>query len=375
MAFSAADANFMRRALALARQGMGSVSPNPPVGCVLVKNGMIIGEGWHRCHGGPHAEIEALSAAGEAAQGATAYVTLMPCAHYGKTPPCTQALIRAGVSRVVAAVADPNPLSGDGAAELRQAGVEVACGLCANEAVYLMRGFFKHCATGMPFVTWKYAMSLDGRVATFQGQSRWLSGEESRQRVQQMRREHDVVFVGVGTVIADDPRLNVREPASSQPRRAIADTLCRTPLTARIFKEKGGEIIILCTDAAAADRRLALEKRGARVVCLEAKDGKVDLRAGLKTLANLGARLVLCEAGPHLAASLVAEGLVDEVVAFVAPCLLGGAAAPPPLAGNGAATLSQAWRLRGLEIERVGEDVCMRGRLGEWRWGSLIQPC
>ncbi len=368
MAFSAGDIDFMRRALALAGRGLGNVSPNPPVGCVIVKGERIVGEGWHSFYGGPHAEIAALNAAGDAARGATVYVTLMPCAHCGKTPPCTQALIRAGVARVVAAVEDPNPISGNGAAELRQAGVSVVHGLLAEAAAYLMRGFFKHCATGLPFVTWKYAMSLDGRVATAKRQSKWLSGEVSRRQVQQMRREHDAILVGVGTILADDPRLNVRELPGAKPLRIIADSLCRTPATAKIFAEEGGEIVILCTAAAPAARREMLEKKGARVFCLPAKNGMVELNAAMKTLADLGVRMVFCEAGPRLAAGLLAESLIDEVVAFVAPCLVGGESAPAPIAGEGAATLGQAWHLHDLASERLGDDFCLRGRLGEWRW-------
>jgi len=362
------DARHMQRAVELARRGLGCVSPNPPVGCVIARGEMILGEGWHEAYGGPHAEVHALEKAGPAAAGATVYVTLMPCAHHGKTPPCTEALIRARVGRVVAAVDDPNPESGDGGAILRRAGIPVDVGLGAHEAAYTVRGFLKHVATGLPFVCLKYAMSLDGKIATRTGDSRWISGEEARAEVQQLRTEHDAILVGAGTVRVDDPRLTVRAGAQPQPRRVIVDSQCRLSPDARIFQEGTGEIVILTTREALVEAIHPLEAAGATVIRVDTRHGRVDLAEGLRALAALGVRLVLCEGGAMLAGSLLEETLVDELVVYIAPKLLGGQDAPSAVHGTGLGSVAEAWQMHDWVWRPVGPDLCVRGRVGDWSW-------
>ncbi|MFH0911447.1 MAG: bifunctional diaminohydroxyphosphoribosylaminopyrimidine deaminase/5-amino-6-(5-phosphoribosylamino)uracil reductase RibD [Planctomycetota bacterium] len=368
MRFSESDRARMRTALELARKGLGAASPNPAVGCVIVKHGRVAGEGFTQAFGGPHAEPVALLAAGETARGATAYVTLMPCAHRGKTGPCTDALIQAGVVRVVAAVEDPDPVSLDGASVLRAAGVAVETGLLADEALSVIDGFVKHLRTGLPVVRLKFAMTLDGKTATRAGESRWISSPEAREQVQILRAESDAALVGAGTVLLDNPRLNVRDASRWQPRRVVADSRCRTPLDARLFSEPGGEVVILTTASSPPESRKALEGAGARVLVVPEKRGRVDLTEGLKALAGLGVRSVLCEGGGTLAGALFDAGLVDEVIVYVAPKILGGEDAPSPVEGEGFARMADALLLTHVVTERVGPDLCLRGRVGEWGW-------
>jgi diaminohydroxyphosphoribosylaminopyrimidine deaminase/5-amino-6-(5-phosphoribosylamino)uracil reductase len=368
----------MLRAVALARRGLGAVSPNPPVGCVIARGETVLAEGWHARFGGLHAEAAALEAAGERARGATAYVTLMPCAHHGKTPPCADALLRAGVSRVVVACADPNPLSAGGAERLRAGGVRVETGCRAREAALVMRGFLKHARTGRPLLTLKMAATLDGKTATPSGESAWISSPESRTRVQAMRAASDAVLVGVGTVLRDDPRLTLRPcpPRRGQPLRAILDSFARTPPDARLFREPGGEVLILTTQAAPAGRRAALESAGARVLPVEtaeevgggASSPRADPAAALRALAEQGAREVLSEGGATVAGALFDAGLIDEIALFVAPKLLGGAGSAPILAGTGIDRMADAVVLHDLAAEPSGPDLLLRARVGDWSW-------
>ncbi len=365
--FSERDRAHMARAIELAHSARGPASPNPAVGCVLVRDGRAVAEAATEPYGGAHAEAAALRRAGEAAQGATAYVSLMPCAHRGKTPPCAQALAAAGVSRVVAAVADPHPVSLDGAAVLRAAGVDVDVGCLEARALEAVAGYVKHLRTGLPLVRLKYAMTLDGKLATRTGHSAWISGPAARAEVQDLRAHHDAVLVGVGTVLADDPRLNVRDAQRWQPRRVIADSSCRTPTRARLFAEPGGPVVVLATGRALASRRAALRAAGAELVCVS-HGPRLDLRKAFAALGDLGVREVLCEGGAQLAGALFDAGLVDEVIAYVAPKLVGGAHAPPPVAGRGVAAMSEALDLWNVRVRRVAEDVCVRGRVGDWAW-------
>lgn len=368
------DREFMARALELARRGRGRTSPNPAVGCVLAADGRIVGEGWHRRCGGPHAEAEALAAAGAAARGATAYVTLMPCNHHGKTPPCTEALLRAGVKRVVAALADPNPVSSGGTERLRAAGVAVDLlprdAAQAREAAYLMRGFLKELATGLPFLKLKMAMTLDGRTATRSGDSRWISSAESRQTVQAMRAESDAVLVGIGTARADDPRLNVRDPALPQPRRVIVDPRLELSPEARLFREPGGPVIVVTAAETNPGQTKLLEQAGASVLKAGRQDDckRVDLAGALAALAALGVREALCEGGAGLAGGLFDAGLIDEVAFFVAPKLAGGAKAPGLLHGTGVETISNCAAVRGLAAAPSGADLLLTGKVGDWSW-------
>lgn len=355
----------MRRALALARRAEGWTSPNPMVGAVLVKDGRVVGEGYHRRAGTPHAEAHALARAGEAARGATLYVNLEPCSHYGRTPPCADALIRAGVARVVAAMQDPNPrVAGRGLARLREAGVQVEVGLLEREARRLNEAFCKHVTTGLPFTVLKTAMSLDGKIATRTGHSRWITGEAARAEAHRLRHRADAVLVGVGTVLADDPRLTVRLPGGpwKNPWRVVVDSFLRTPPGAAMLQEEG-RTIIATTAAAPARARAALQEAGAEVWLLPGKD-RVDLPALWRRLGEEGVTHLLVEGGGEINAALLAAGLVDKVVAFVAPRIVGGQAAPGPVGGAGAATMEEALELADLSVRRVGRDVMLSGYLG-----------
>lgn len=382
--FEPVDHAHMRRAVALARRGQGPASPNPSVGCVVADRERVVGEGWTQAFGGAHAERIALEAAGGEARGATLYVTLAPCAHHGKTPPCTDAILEAGIARAVIALEDPDPVSLDGAAILRDGGVAVETGLGAAEALAGLAGFLKHQALGRPLVRYKYAMSLDGRIATRTGDSRWISAEAARAEVQAMRAESDAILVGAQTARADNPRLNVRlardaieEPAPAwQPRRVVVDARCAVSPAARLFREAGGPVVILTTSTASREKRQALGEAGAKVlVCEQAGTGdapRVDLKAGLHGLAELGVRTCLCEGGGELAAGLLEAGLLDEIVAYVAPVLIGGRAAVGPLGGEGIARMAEAMRLDGFTAEPVGADVRLTARVGDWSWAEAL---
>lgn len=362
----------MRLAIELAGRGRGFVSPNPPVGCVIASGVDVLGVGYHEKCGEAHAEVNALAAAGERAAGATAYVTLMPCSHTGRTPPCTEALLNAGIARVVVAVDDPNPVSGDGAAVLREAGVDVRVGCLAAEAAIPMRGFLKHCATGLPFVSLKYAMTLDGRTATHTGDSRWISCEESRALVQEMRSVSDAVLVGIGTVLADDPLLTVRDHEVRQPRRVVFDSTGRLPLSSRLLTEPGGEVIVLLGEGASEDAADALQMAGAHVLRVPAvPDGeydRIDLHSALKALADLGIREALCEGGATFGGALLAQGLVDQMDVFVAPKLIGGNSVTSPQSSPGIDHMSDAWPVYDMTVVRSGVDFHIRGRVGAWHW-------
>lgn len=325
--FTPEDHLHMARALQLAARGLYSTSPNPRVGCVIVSNGKIIGEGWHQKAGEPHAEIHALLQAGMAAQGATAYVSLEPCAHHGRTPPCADALIGAGVARVVAAAQDPNPnVSGQGLARIKAAGIEAQCGLLEPEARALNAGFFKRMVYGHPLLRIKTASSLDGRTALSSGESKWITGDAARADVHRLRARSCAILTGIGTVLADNPQLNVRGvDTARQPVKVIVDSSLRTPPDAAILQ--GAKTLVACA-APDAKKAAALEAAGAEILCLPGSDGKVDLHALLSRLAQKGVNELMTEAGPRLNGALIAAGLADEWVQYLAPCLLGAAARP-----------------------------------------------
>lgn len=321
-AFDAADGRFMARAMQLAWRGRYTAHPNPRVGCVLVKSGKIIGEGWHHKTGEAHAEIIALVAAGSSAKGASAYVTLEPCSHHGKTPPCSDALIAAGVAEVVIAMQDPFPkVAGSGVHALQEAGIAVRCGLMATEAEKLNEGFVSRVQRGRPFTRLKIAASLDGRTAMSDGQSQWISGAEARADVQRFRAASGAVMTGVGTVMADDPSMTVRDKnlTDLQPLRVIIDSRLRMPLSACMLTLPG-QTTIFCIDDG---RRLQVEKAGATVHKCAASDGRVNLAEVLKELGKRQINDVLVEAGQHLAGSLLSAGLVDELVIYQAPHIMG----------------------------------------------------
>lgn len=357
--------NYIRHALALARLAEGRTSPNPLVGAVIVKNGQVVGEGYHHRAGEPHAEIEALRAAGDSARGATIYVTLEPCAHYGRTPPCTEALIAAGIAEVYYAVGDPNPrVNGKGHAQLEAAGVIVHNGPCEDEAHELNRPFFKHMMTGRPFVTAKFAMSLDGKIATRSGDSRWITNSASRQRAHQLRNVTDAILVGAGTVLADDPQLTTRFDSDDirHPLRIIADSRGRVPLSAQLFDPTlPGQTVVATTDATHPAHCADLSARGVEVWRLPSDaQGRVSLTALLDEIGRRGMLTLLVEGGSELLGAFFCEGLVDRVWAFVAPLIIGGRDAPGPVGGTGMEQLSQAIHLCRLETETLDGDVWIR---------------
>jgi diaminohydroxyphosphoribosylaminopyrimidine deaminase/5-amino-6-(5-phosphoribosylamino)uracil reductase len=326
------DRQFMQRALELAERGRGFTSPNPVVGAVAVSDGRVVGEGFHERYGGPHAEVNALGAAGAAATGATLYVTLEPCCVWGNTPPCTDAILRAGVSRVVVAIEDPNPsVSGRGIAELKRGGVDVEVGLLAEEAATANEAYLKFRVTGLPLVLLKMALSLDGRVAAPEGGPRWISSEDSRERVHGMRGAADCVLVGIGTVLADDPALTDRRPAGGrrQPARLVVDSALRIPDgSALVAGARGVRTVVACAEDAPEGRRTALEDRGVTVWRCRGGANGLDLEDVLRRTAESGMTTVLCEGGPTLATSLLRGALVDRVAFFIAPALVGSQGTP-----------------------------------------------
>lgn len=361
MSFSAVDHGMMARALQLAERGLWTTSPNPRVGCVLVREGEIVGKGWHERAGEPHAEVHALRAAGELARGATAYVTLEPCSHHGRTPPCAEALIGAGVSRVVAAMRDPNPLvAGNGLAMLQAAGIETACGLLENEARELNIGFVARMTRGRPWLRLKAAASLDGKTALNNGTSQWITGPEARRDGHRWRARACAILTGIGTVRDDDPQLSVREvDTPRQPLRVVVDSKLEIPLTAKILR--GGPVLV----AAAVDdekRANSLRATGAEVVVLPNPHGKVELSALLEELGRRGINEVHVEAGFKLNGSLLREGLVDELLLYLAPCLIGHDASGlfnlPELA-----SLDGKHRLQVRDLRQIGEDIRLIARL------------
>lgn len=324
--FSTADVEFMARAIKLARRGMYTTHPNPRVGCVLVVDGSIVGEGWHQRAGEPHAEILALNEAGEKSKGATAYVTLEPCCHQGRTPPCTDALVAAGVVRVVAAMQDPNPqVAGNGLQALASAGIEISVGLLQAESESLNAGFIKRMISGRPFVRLKQAISLDGRTAMGSGESKWISGEAARADVQRLRAQSAAIMTGSGTVLSDDPSLNVRDmDIGRQPLRIVVDSNLSMPETAKLLSLEGETLIV--TSSEDADRASVFLKQGAEVLRLPNGTGKVDLLALMEHLASREINEVLVEAGTVLSGSLLSMGLVDELIVYLAPHLMGNSA-------------------------------------------------
>lgn len=358
---SAADHAWMAHALRLARQGLYSTHPNPRVGCVIVRDGQLLGEGWHQRAGEPHAEVHALRQAGDRARGATAYVTLEPCSHHGRTPPCAEALVTAGVARVVAAMRDPNPLvAGRGLERLRSVGIEVVSGVLESEARELNIGFVKRMETGLPYVRAKLAMSLDGRTAMASGESQWITGPAARSEVQRLRARSSVVLSGADTVLMDDARLTVRaaelglDPEQTElalkrpPLRVLVDGRQRVPLDAPFFQ--AGPALVASTSEAAESYRAA----GHELLTLATAEGRVDLPALLRTLAERGANEVLLEVGPRLVGAFAALGLVDEYQIFVAAKFLGSSARP--LLELPLDRMSEAHELKIEDIRAFGDD-------------------
>jgi diaminohydroxyphosphoribosylaminopyrimidine deaminase/5-amino-6-(5-phosphoribosylamino)uracil reductase len=360
------DVTYMRQALRLAREGAGYVSPNPLVGCVIVKAGQVVGQGYHQRFGGPHAEVYALQAAGRQAQGAVLYVNLEPCSHTGKTPPCVEAILRAGIGRVVMALRDPNPLvAGGGLARLHAAGIPVTLGVCEAEARELNEAFLKYITTQRPFVTLKCAMTLDGKIATRSGASRWITGPVARQEVHRLRHATDALLVGIGTVLQDDPQLTTRlsERPGVNPLRVVVDSTLRLPLQARVADTTACRTLVATTVHAASAQQQRLQAQGLEIVTLPAyDDGRVALEALLQHLGTRSIASVLVEGGATLSAALLQRRLVDKALFFVAPKII-GADGISVVGACGVEHMEQVIRLRDLQGCKLGEDMLWQAYL------------
>ena len=352
---------FMREALRIARNAEGRTSPNPLVGAVVVREGKIIAEGWHRKAGTPHAEVHALNMAGDLAKDATLFVTLEPCSHFGRTPPCANKIVEAGIKKVVVAMKDPNPkVSGRGIEILKSAGIEVEVGVLEEEAAKLNEVFLKWITKKLPFVTLKFACSLDGKIATATGNSQWISCEESRKFTHRLRDISDAIMVGSGTVLADNPSLTTRLVEGKNPVRIIVDSLAKTPLDFNVVTDKKAKTIFAVTENAPREKISALESLGVEVIFAGSED-KVDLKILLKKLAEQEITSILVEGGGTLHFSLLELGLVDKVFAFVAPKIIGGANAKTAVEGAGFAEIKNAVKLKNLTTERLGDDILICG--------------
>lgn len=353
----------MRLALRLARKSDTLPYPNPWVGCVIVRNGKIVGRGTHRGPGTNHAEVEALAQAGARAGSAALYVTLEPCCHYGRTPPCTDAILRAGIRKVFYALRDPNPLvAGRGAKILKARGLEVEGGLCSQEAAVLNEVYLKYVATGLPFITLKVATSLDGKIATKTGESKWITDRDARQNARQLRAEHQAVLVGINTVLADNPHLGSRKRGMPDPWRIVLDSRLRIPPTSQVVKSQ--KCIVACTEFASVAKRTKLERCGVRVWTFKGR--RVPLKTLLTRLAEHEIISVLVEGGSEALGSVFDQKLADRVYWFLSPIILGSQQSRAAIGGIGVAALRDAARLKDLRVEAVGHSWLIRGSLTRW---------
>ena len=354
------DEKYMRQAIALALKGTGRVNPNPLVGAVVVKDGRVIGEGYHQQYGCPHAERNALAACTESPAGATIYVTLEPCCHHGKNPPCTQALIQAGVSRVVVGSADPNPLvAGKGIAQLKAAGIQVEEGCLQAECDAINFIFFHYITTKQPYLALKYAMTADGKIACHTGASRWITGETARHHVHQLRNKYAAIMVGTGTALADDPELTCRIENGNNPVRIVCDTQLRTPLSAKLVTTATEVPTIIATCCQDEIRHKPYQEAGCQVWVLPAKNEVVDLHALLQRLGQEKIDSVLVEGGGQLNWSLLQAGLVQRVYTYIAPKIFGGDAAKSPVGGIGVDTPQQAFQMKVISTQQLGDDFLL----------------
>ena len=363
--------NYMEQALSLARLALGQVSPNPAVGAVIVKNEEIIGKGYTQPPGSGHAEIVALEQAGESARGAVLYVTLEPCCQYGRTPPCTKSIIEAGISEVHMAILDPNPqVNGKGREELENAGIKTYIGEEDKKAREINEAYIKYQLTGLPFITVKYAMSLDGKIATFSGDSKWISGKESRHFVHNLRYINDAVMAGVNTVLADDPQLTARcsggrgGTAKEQPLRIIIDGMALTPVTAKVFNEHGKTIVVTARKITEKESE-SYQTVGAEVLEMPSQTGYIELKQLMTELGKRRIMSVLVEGGSILFGSLFDQQLVDKVVAFVAPIIIGGEKAKTAIGGRGIEKITDVVKLKNLSVDRFGDDIMFIGYVKE----------
>ncbi len=359
--------DYMQKALSLARLALGRVSPNPAVGALLVKGDEVIGQGHTQPPGSGHAEVIALQQAGEAAGGSTLYTTLEPCCHHGRTPPCTRAIIAAGVTEVHIAMLDPNPIvNGKGKVELEKAGIKVFVGQRRRQARDINEAYSKFIKRGMPFVTVKYAMSLDGKIATRSGDSKWISNEEARHYAHQIRCISDAIMVGANTVLADDPHLTARccggrgGTAKEQPLRVIVDGRGRTPPTAQLFKEPGKTLLVTGRQLKPAEAA-AFNKAGAEVLSMPSVKGNIDIKSLFEKLGGRGITSVLVEGGSILIGSIFDKGLADKIIAFIAPIVIGGERAKTAVAGKGIDKVVNSFKLKRVDIKRFGQDIMVSG--------------
>jgi len=359
------DEQYMQRAIELASKAKGKTSPNPLVGAVIVKDGKIIGEGYHQKAGTPHAEIHALHMAEDNAAGATLYVTLEPCCHYGKTPPCTEAIINARIKNVVMAVLDPNPkVAGGGLKILQEAGIHTEVGVLEEEAVRMNEVFLKYMKTGMPFTAVKTAMTLDGKIAAYSGDSRWITGEDSRKYVHQLRNTYDAILVGIGTVLADDPQLNTRLEIedSRNPVRIIIDGNLELPIDSKIARSSKIQPTIVFTGMKVDQEKVeALGSLGLEIIRLATRDGIIPLVNVMRELADREIISVLVEGGSEINASLIKDGLLDKAYWFIAPKIIGGRKAPSPVGGEGCELMKDAWGLKIDEVMMFENDLLITG--------------
>ena len=361
------DTYFMQMALELAEKGRGAVAPNPMVGAIIVKDGRIIGAGYHEKFGEGHAEVNAIRSATEDVAGATIYVTLEPCSHYGKTPPCSDKIIEKKIDRVVIAALDPNPLvSGRGVKNLQAAGIEVVTGILAEESSRLNEIFMKYIVAKEPFVVMKAAMSLDGKIATRTGESQWITGPAARERVHQLRSALSGIMVGVQTVITDDPQLTSRIPGGKNPLRIIVDSTLLIPLEAKVLQNQElAKTIIATTERADRNKAALLEAAGIELLTVPAKDGRTDLKVLMRALGERGIDSILLEGGATLNFSALQANIVDKVQVYIAPKLIGGETAKTPVGGEGIEKLSQAFGVLDLKASSVGEDILLEGYLAK----------
>ena len=358
------DEFWMRKVLRLAEKGKGRTSPNPLVGAILVKNGKVVGEGYHARAGEAHAEIIALQRAGERAQKATLYINLEPCTHYGKTPPCAPRVIKAGVKSVVIGMEDPNPLvRGKGIEALKRARLNVHVGILEKECQRLNEAFCKYIIAREPFVILKAAATLDGKIATREGDSKWISGEASRRLVHRLRDEVDGVLVGIGTVLRDDPLLTARIKGGRDPYRIVLDSRLKIPEEAKVLGDSPTKVIIATTESAPKDKVERLEKRGVRVLTVVSKEGKIDLKPCLSKLGEIGMMNLMVEGGNQVNGSFLDECLIDKLLLFLSPKLIGDPEAPGIFGGEGISKLQEAIPLKEMKARRIGEDILLEGYL------------
>ncbi|CAM3967564.1 bifunctional diaminohydroxyphosphoribosylaminopyrimidine deaminase/5-amino-6-(5-phosphoribosylamino)uracil reductase RibD [Paenibacillus alkaliterrae] len=356
------DEYYMRLALEIAAKAAGQTGINPVVGCVVVKEGRIIGIGTHLKRGTGHAEVHALQMAGDEAEGATVYVTLEPCSHYGKTPPCCERIIAAKAARVVVAAGDPNPqVSGKGISRLREEGIDVAVGVLEQDSQQMNEKFNKYITTKMPFVTLKTASTLDGKIASHTGDSRWVTGAVAREQVHTLRHQHEAIMVGIGTVLADDPLLNTRASVPAiNPVRIIVDSTLRLPLSARVVTDRSIRTIVLASGHAAVDKRKSLEAAGVEVMeC--GNEAKVDLEIAMQKLGELEIGSILLEGGGLLNGAMLEAGLIDKIMLYFAAKIIGGEQAPGTFSFNGFEKMADAIELEQVKVEMAGEDICVTG--------------